>query len=83
MFASGERITKPFGLAKDQMSFSGTVVDGTGNRRQLNDLLPFSVWRAISSAARPRNSGIRLGHGASRQFDSIRDEFGATGFYGS
>jgi hypothetical protein len=38
MFASGERITKPSGLAKDQMTFSGVIATGTENSRPLNDL---------------------------------------------
>lgn len=35
MFASGERITKPSGLAKDQMSFPGTCL-GHGASRQFD-----------------------------------------------
>ena len=66
MFASRVRITKPSGLAKDQMTFGAAVADQAGIPRQLNDLPRVVIGERTSSVTRWCNPGIRLGHSASR-----------------
>jgi hypothetical protein len=83
MFASGERITKPSGLAKDQMRGPGAEAKGTGKALRHKDLSPFSDRRGTSTVTPWRNPGIGLDHGEGRQIVSFGPEAGAAGFHGS
>jgi len=63
MFASGERITKPFGLAKDQIAGFGPISRGIVNPLCRKGLAAVSRLRRTSPATRSRNTAIPSGHG--------------------
>jgi hypothetical protein len=71
MFASGERITKPSGLAKDQMRGPRVGVQEAGKALRDKDLSPFPDRAGTSTVALWRNPGIDLDHGESRQIVSF------------
>jgi hypothetical protein len=83
MFASGERITKPSGLAKDQMRGPGAGAKGAGIALRHKGLSPFSDRGGTSTVTLWRNPGVDLDHGESRQIVSFGLEAGAAGFHGS
>lgn len=74
MFASGERITKPSGLAKDQMTGAATGPKGAGKTLRRKDLSPFPDRAGTQTVTLWRNPGIHLDHDESRQIVSFGPE---------
>jgi hypothetical protein len=74
MFASRQRITKPSGLAKDQMTGAGAGSNAAGKTLQRKDLSPFPDLGGTQTVTLWRNPGIHLDHGESRQIVSFGPE---------